>query len=224
MTNSIILGVMDRNHWKARTDIIIFINLEKKLIKWIPRDLYSSTINNRINVAYSLGGEELLLKCLNELNIYAKYCVCVLPLCFDENIKKINNINVPVNKKISFYYPLHRHEEIEKGKRIVNFNPPFENLKDDRFHEWIGARYEVNNFTKFPDFSRINRQQILLSSLLKIKYNFIYSEDNVKGINEEVLKILKMINNTWIIEKIVDNHYLSKKINGMPVLIFNKGI
>jgi hypothetical protein len=223
MTDSIILGVMDRNSWNARTDILILINPEKKIIEWIPRDLYSSTINNRINMAYSKGQEELLLKCLNDLNIFAKYCICVLPLCFDENIKKIDNIDVPVTNNMSFYYPLHRHEEIEKGKKIINFNPPFENLKDDRFHEWIGARYIINNVNviPYPDFDRIRRQQILLKCLLNIKYNFIYSEDNVKGINDEVLILLKKIDDTWIIKEIKESNYIPQKIKGMSVLTIN---
>jgi len=219
---SIILGVMDRNDWKARTDILVFIDPEKKLIKWIPRDLYSPHINNRINVAYARGGEELLIKCLNEFNIFPKYCLCVLPLCFDENIKKIDNIDVPVQKKMSYYYPLHRHQLIENGKRLIEFNPPFENLKEDRFHEWIGARYEVSNFTRFPDFNRIHRQQILLTCLLNIKYNFIYTEEHVQGMTTDVCQILKTINETWTIEKLRDYDYLSKKINRMDVLVFRQ--
>ena len=223
MTDSIILGVMDRNSWDDRTDILILINPEKKIIEWIPRDLYSSIINDRINLAYAKGKGELLLKCLNDLNIFAKYCICVLPLCFDENIKKIDNIDVEVTNNMSFYYPLHRHEEIEKGKKIINFNSPFENLKGDRFHEWIGARYRINNDSKFkpyPDFDRIRRQQILLKCLLKIKYNFIYSEDNVKGINDEVLILLKKMDNTWLIKEITENDYVPKTIDNKSVLVF----
>ena len=222
---SIILGVMDRNNWKATTDILIFIDSKKKIIKWIPRDLYSPLIKNRINKAYSIGGKKLLLECLtnlSELNISPKYCLCVLPLCFDLNIKKIDNINVPVEQKMKFYYPLHRFKEIEKGKRLIEFNPPFENLKNNRFHEWIGARYEVDNFTRFPDFNRIRRQQILLKALLSRKYNFIYSKQHVQGMNIKVLKILKTINETWTIEPILDSDYQSKIINKMDVLVLNK--
>jgi len=216
--NSIIIAVMDRNNWKARTDIIVFINPIKKLLKWIPRDLYSETIKNRINLAYAFGGQELLLKCLNELKIHAKYCICVLPECFEENIKHINTIRIPVSKPMSFYYPLHRHKEIEKGKRIINFNPPSEILSGDRFHEWIGARYQVKTDIAYPDFDRIKRQQLLLKELLKMKNSFVYSEKNTRGINKEVLELLKRIDSTWIIEEILCSSYKTKKIYGMDVL------
>lgn len=219
---SIIFAVMDRNSFKARTDIIILFDFDSKKIKWIPRDLYSPLLNNRINRAYAKGGEELLLNCLKELNINADYVVCVLPDCFEENIKIIDNINVPVEKKMSYYYPLNRHVPIEEGKKIIDFDPPFEKLQDDRFHEWIGARYNITPIKTYPDFDRIERQQILLSELLKKNINYVYSEKNAKGINEDVLRLFKTINSDWKMDKLLINDYKVSKIGKMSVLEFKK--
>lgn len=216
--NNIIVAVMDRNGWNERTDIIIYINTEQKMLQWIPRDLYSNLINNRINAAYRKGGANLLLDCLKEFNIYAEHCVCVLPLCFDENIKKINTIKVPVDKIMIFRYPLHRHIDIEKGSRIINFLPPYEILQENRFHEWIGARNYLNQKSVkviYPDIDRIKRQQILLKELLKINYSFVYSNEHVQGMNENVLEILKTIDLSWTIQNIKETDFISVNINNI---------
>ena len=72
-------------------------------------------------------------------------CICLLPCFIDNIIEKITHIDVPLYKKVSFYYPLHRHKPIEEGKRIVTFSPPKERLEKDRIHEFIGARHDVPN-------------------------------------------------------------------------------
>jgi anionic cell wall polymer biosynthesis LytR-Cps2A-Psr (LCP) family protein len=221
---TIVFAVMDRNSWLQNTDIIILFNFKDRTIKWIPRDLYSPLLNYRINFAYAKGGEKLLLECLKELNIIADYVVCVLPKCFEENIKRIGSILVPVKNKMHYYYPLHRHSPIEKGRKIVKFSPPYEILFEDRFHEWIGSRYNITPInTIYPDFDRIERQQILLNELLKnnIK-NYVYSEKNTKGINNEVLFLLKTIDSSWKIEKLLSSDYICKRINKNSVLIKKK--
>lgn len=114
---SIVVCVMDRNGYNNNTDIIVIVDSEKKSIYWIPRDLYSPRIKRKINAAYCKVGPNGLKNCLKDLNIYVKECVCLLPLFIEQAIKIINKIIVPVEENEKYYYPLHRHKPIEKGKK-----------------------------------------------------------------------------------------------------------
>lgn len=225
MLNTIVLVIMDRNNWNGRTDNIIIISKKNKKIKWIPRDLYSKSIKNRINTAYSFGGPDLLIRCLKEINIIVDNCICILPYLIDENIDNLVSITVPVSYNMKFYYPIYRHKPIEEGRKIIEFNSPNVTLKGDRIHEWIGARYEITkntNNSEFPDIHRIKRQQILLKELLKIKYKFIILNNYVRGLNDDVLNLLYEIDSTWEIEDISSKNFVATKINTMSVLEYIK--
>ena len=37
---NIVISIMDRNSWSARTDVIVIINPMLKKLTWIPRDIY----------------------------------------------------------------------------------------------------------------------------------------------------------------------------------------
>ena len=188
MQGTLVVCIMDRNRWNDNTDIIVIVHMTKKILEWIPRDLYSKSIKNRINAAYAQGGEKLLLKCLQEFNINASACVCVLPDGVNDNFNHMGEITVPVLENMTFKYPLHRHQPIENGSRLVKFHKPTELLRGDRFHEWIGARYRVPAIiNKYPDFHRIKRQQILLKQFLVKKHTFCYSDTTVQGLTNDVL-------------------------------------
>lgn len=215
-----IIAVMDRNSWKARTDIIILVILQKKKLLWIPRDLYIDDLKNRINTAYSKGGKNLLIKCLQKkLNIIIKNCICVLPKAIEEIFSKIGSIIVPVNFDRSFYYPLHRHEDIENGRKIISFYMPSEKLEGERFHEWIGARYALNPVGPFgSDLDRIYRQQILVKECIKNKINrmdFNITKNYIKDLDENIINFIKIIDESWKISCL--NNIISKKINNMEV-------
>jgi anionic cell wall polymer biosynthesis LytR-Cps2A-Psr (LCP) family protein len=184
MLDSIIIGMMDRNDFiNARMDNIIYINPNYKTIQWIPRDLYTQLINNRINTAYRLGkGSECLINCLKEFNIDVKHCLCLLPSFFEECIEIIKEIKIPVNKDLKFFYPLHRYTLIEDGKKIIEFKAPSEILSGDRIHEWIGARYSIKKDT--TDIHRISRQEILLTEIIKNKIDFsnLINSKNYNGL------------------------------------------
>ncbi len=121
---------------------------------------------------------------------------------------------------MSYHYPLHRHRPIEDGSKIIHFNPPFENLSGDRIHEWIGARSNITPIETYPDFDRILRQQILLKELLNMNISYVYSANNAKGITDEVLELLKSVDYSWNIEKILKNDYEPTTINMKSVLLF----
>ena len=220
MQGPIIVCIMDRNSWKARTDIIVIVRTKEKTLEWVPRDLYSKFITNRINVAYARGGEDLLIKSLHEFNIFATACVCILPDCVNDNFNYIGEIAVPVSEDMTFKYPLHRHQPIEEGHRIIEFHKPRELLSGDRFHEWVGARYRIPaTINKYPDFDRIRRQQILLKELLHKKHTFSHSPTTVRGLTPDIIAVLSTINSSWIIKSLRDIDYRAHTIRGISVML-----
>ena len=194
---SLVLAIMDRNNWSARTDVMVIVNPTEKTLSWIPRDLYCKTIDNRINAVYRKGQELLFLSSLQKLGYQVQHCVCMLPDVVNACIQQMPPISIPLYKTIGFEYPLHRHEPIENGKRIITFRAPVEKLSGDRIHEFIGARYSIRigsenadqqkkqykkyymdtghpNYAQkngFPDFNRMRRQQILVKEWLNTHAN-----------------------------------------------------
>ncbi len=228
---AISIVVMDRNAWTANTDIIVIIIPNKKTLLWVPRDLYCELINNRINKAYCKGRAELFLKSINsyDFDFNVTNCVCLFPSAIEKYIDKIKSIEVPVNIKREFKYPLHRHKPIEEGFKIITFNEPSETLTGDRFHEWIGARYAVNpkGFIG-TDFDRIYRQQILVKEILKKNIDIIDNNDidyinnsqDIRGLDINVINILKTVDSTWSFNTI--DKLVSKRINNKLVLVTKK--
>jgi hypothetical protein len=225
MTDNVCILIMDRNSWKARTDVIIICNPVKKNIYWLPRDLYCKRISNRLNTAYHKGKDTLVIECLKDLGINVKYCICILPNLINENIIRLGEITVPIAITRHFYYPLHRHTNIEDGKRLIKFTAPNEILAGDRIHEYIGARYAADSqliSKHFPDFDRIRRQQNLLKQLLLKKCIFHYEDEkNIQGIKDSVIQILRSVDESWKIETISENDYKTCLIKGMSVVTSN---
>jgi hypothetical protein len=221
--SAICICFMDRDYWTARTDVIVIVSLEENKLMWVPRDIYCELINDRINVAYALGGSELLIKCLNEYKVTSKYnilgCVCLLPALVNEYVKYIKSIKVPVENDIKFDYPLRRNKPIEEGSKVIEFKAPFEILSGERIHQWIGARYCIPlSLYLYPDLHRIMRQQILTRVLIDKKFDFGFILDNpeindfIQGINSSIIENLKKLNNIQI-EPINIDDYKSLYIN-----------
>jgi anionic cell wall polymer biosynthesis LytR-Cps2A-Psr (LCP) family protein len=229
--DNIVICVMDRNEYTDNTDIIIVVNPNLKQLMWVPRDIYSNIIKERINAAYREGEEELLLECLNDIGFDIQHVICLLPNAIEQIFNYINTITVPVDTNRKLYYPLHRHKPIEEGKRIVEFNRPYEILSGDRFHEWIGARtgiktqkYEDTGYYKHnlfgSDIDRIFRQQILIKQILldNIDFNDIYINTEFgRGINIDTINILKTIDNSWTFDYI--KNYKGETVNNQRVLV-----
>ncbi len=219
--NNFVITIMDRNTWTANTDIIIFVNPSKKELTWIPRDMYIKEIDKRINAAYRTGRDQLLFESLKSINYDVSYNLCILPNAINDFFNQIEEIIVPVNFDRLFFYPLHRHQPIENGKKIIEFKEPSELLKGDRFHEWIGARYgAIPKSVYSSDFDRIKRQQILVKEILKTKKNSInsYDEKSIRGLNNEILEILKNIDNTWTFN--MTRNITCKTINKKSVVVY----
>jgi anionic cell wall polymer biosynthesis LytR-Cps2A-Psr (LCP) family protein len=223
--NNFVITIMDRNEWTSNTDIIILVNPSKKELTWIPRDMYVKEIDHRINAAYRMGRDKLLFESLKSINYDASYNLCILPNAINDFFNQIEEIKVPVDFDRSFFYPLHRHQPIENGKKIIEFKAPFETLKGDRFHEWIGARYgAVPNAKYSSDFDRIRRQQTLVKEILKTKKNSIksYDETSIKGLNNEIIEVLQNIDDSWTFK--MTGKIVCTRINNKSVVVYKTDI
>lgn len=220
---TVVIGIMDRDHWEARTDVIIIADPLKKTLTWVPRDLYASEISDRINAAFSIGGGKNLINSLNQIKKNIKFCVCVLPKVIQKYIDKIGSIVVQVPINMEFYYPLKRDTPIENGKRIVKFNAPQESLSGDRIHEWIGARYGIGKRTKYyDDFGRIRRQKILMRQLLDQGFNFYIDDvnpDDIRGLCGGSIFTLRNIDKTWTLRHISIKNFVDEIIDKKAVLV-----
>jgi len=189
------IGIMDRDSWKARTDIVVVVDIVKKTITWVPRDVYIETIQNRINTAYAKGGADYLKGALISLGFDIDAVICVLPKAVNAYIQTIDSIQVKLNKKIEFNYPLHRHKPIEEGSRKISFDK-LPVLSGDRIHEWIGARSSPRA-EYASDLFRIVRQMHIVQQLIANNKHFAYSTDSIKGLTEDYYTLLCMIDSSF---------------------------
>ena len=167
---NIMVGVQDQD---GNTDNIILVNTTAKTLTWIPRDLFSFYLRDRVNRAFDVGGHPLFLNVLKHLGFPADYSVCVS----NEAIREVlcdYEITVPVKHSADYYYPLKAFEPIENGQKIVSFSPPFETLIGERIHQFLGARYRINTneCIDLPDFERIARQMVFAKQRLIEKFDF----------------------------------------------------
>lgn len=162
---------MDRDSWAARTDNIVLIEPRRRRLLWIPRDLWSDIVGDRINEAFGRGGHELLLAAIQELGLPAEYSVVLLRSAVERALNDLR-VTVPVARPMRFWYPLEPTSRLEDGAKLVRFDPPEETLAGERIHQWIGARSSADKPLRLPDFDRIERQQILIGCLLRQGYDF----------------------------------------------------
>ena len=66
-----VVAILDRDNWTANTDIIVVVDADKRRLVWVPRDLWSPLVNDRVNAAFAKGGGGLLLDALAELGLAA---------------------------------------------------------------------------------------------------------------------------------------------------------
>ena len=163
---------MDREGWDQRTDILVVVNPNSREVLWVPRDLYCTTVDNRINTAFKKGGHPLLHSSLAEHGIIVENSIIILRSAIEAALANLR-ITVPVEEHQKFYYPLAPQQAIEDGRKLVRFDPPEEILEGERIHQWIGARVPLEgNIDATLDLVRIRRQQTFLRRLLEEKFNF----------------------------------------------------
>jgi anionic cell wall polymer biosynthesis LytR-Cps2A-Psr (LCP) family protein len=167
-----VVGVMDRDSWTARTDNIVVVDARRRRLLWIPRDLFSKVVGDRINEAFGRGGPELLLAALRELGIPAESSVVLLRSAVERAIANLR-ISVPIDRTRRYWYPLEPTLNLQDGAKLVVFEPPQETLVGERIHQWVGARKSADTPPpKLPDLDRIERQKILVRRLLEERFDF----------------------------------------------------
>jgi hypothetical protein len=161
---STVVAVMDQPGPDANTDVIVVAHPGRRELLWVPRDLWSERYGCRVNGVFALRGGSALLRALGDLGIRARDWVCVPRDVSEAALAKVN-VTVPVARPLRYWYPVDRERPIEKGRRVVAFDPPHERLVGPRVHEWLGARYGVGRYA--GDIERIGRQQVFLRELLR---------------------------------------------------------
>ena len=171
-TTSTVIGIMDRDSWTARTDNIVVADARRRRLIWIPRDLWSDVVGDRINEAYGRGGHELFRAAVRELGMPVESSVVLLRSAVEHALTGLR-ITVPVGRTRRYWYPLEPRSRLEDGAKLIGFEPPQVTLTGERIHQWIGARRSADTLPpKLPDFDRIERQQVLVQRLLDDGFDF----------------------------------------------------
>jgi peptidoglycan/xylan/chitin deacetylase (PgdA/CDA1 family) len=212
-----VLGIMDGGGWAGNTDIVVVADPERKLLRWIPRDLWCDQLGDRINTAFRQGGHRALIAALGEHGIVAQHSVCLQREATERACGNVT-VTVPVEKELAFWYPRRPREPIEQGRKRVCFSPPREVLEGERIHQWIGARYAVDAGT--TDFDRIRRQQVLLRQLVHQRYAFgqvVSDPELVDWSSDEAVSELATVDGSWRLEALDD--VIDATIDGKRVLL-----
>ncbi|MBK9240061.1 MAG: LCP family protein [Acidobacteria bacterium] len=164
--------VMDSDSWTANTDNIIVVDAERQRLVWIPRDLWTDVVGDRINTAYQRGGHELLCAALGEWGWPVESSVVVQRSAVERALSTLR-ITVPVDRTRRYWYPMLPRLRLQDGRKLVQFDPPEETLEGERIHQWLGARRSADTLPpKFPDMDRIERQQTFIRRLLQEGFDF----------------------------------------------------
>jgi hypothetical protein len=159
----VVAAILDRDDWGANTDIIVIVDPRQKQLLWIPRDLWSPLLGDRINAAFARGGGPLLVKALRNLGFACSGVLCLRRSATEAALATLT-LTVPVPTRLDFWYPLHPTRPIEEGRKQISFEPPEEILSGERLHQWIGARSMLDG--SGSDLLRLDRQQIALRAML----------------------------------------------------------
>ena len=195
--SAVVVAILDRDGWTANTDVIVVADASKRRLTWVPRDLWSPMINDRINAAFMHGGGALLLDALVELGFQAESVLCLRRAASEAALAGVT-VTVPLSEPLDFWYPLDPTSRIEDGKMEVSFRPPSELLSGVRLHQWIGARTMVNGLGS--DFHRLQRQHVFLRALIAQGFDFsgvLKNPDLVRITGPDPLPLLARVKRNW---------------------------
>lgn len=217
---AVVVAILDRDNWEANTDIIVVADIDQRRLTWVPRDLWSPAIDDRINAAFALGGGELMLEALSALGFPAQAVVC-LRRAASEGALADADVTVPVSKRLDFWYPLTPTSMLQDGRIKVSFRPPRERLTGVRLHQWIGARTMVNG--RGSDFNRMRRQIVFLRALIDQGFDFrraLEDPDLVRITGPDPLPLLASVRSGWTMR--VHDWLDDATIDGKMVLVPRK--
>lgn len=192
---------MDRDSWEAQTDNIVVVDAKRRRLLWIPRDLWSEVVGDRVNAAFARGGHRLLMEALAEYRLPVGASICCHRSALEQALEGLC-ISVPVPRQLSLWYPLHPTERLEDGRKVVTFEPPREWLAGERIHQWLGARWAVDPAVgALPDLERIERQKVFVRRLLEEQIRFSRLLDDSALVSlvgrEEALADLARVQPNW---------------------------
>lgn len=195
-----VVGVMDRDNWTARTDNVVVVDAKRRRLVWVPRDLWSDAVGDRINEAFAQGGHDLLEAAVREHGLPAESSVVLLRSGVERALEGLR-VTVPVDRRRRYWYPLAPTLRLQDGRKLVCFDPPLEALSGERIHQWVGARRSADDPPPtLPDLDRIERQQVLVRALLEDGFAFAKAlEDpalaSIAG--SRALDVLCAVRPTW---------------------------
>lgn len=214
---AVVVTVMDRDRWDANTDNIVVVDPGSRLLTWVPRDLWSTAIGDRVNRAWALGGFDLLRRALAEHGLDVDAAVCVRRGAIAALLEQLT-VTVSVDRPLTFLYPVEPERPIEEGSVLVTFHPPREILCGARIHQWLGARSVPSGGGS--DLDRIRRQQTFVREVLR-------AGDDVSGAladptlaevsDPSALRTLATVTEGWTMTTIDD--VIARSIDGKDVLV-----
>ncbi|BCM18563.1 hypothetical protein [Mesorhizobium sp. J8] len=194
---AVVVAILDRDNWDANADIIVVVDVARRRLTWVPRDLWSPLLSDRINAAFAMGGGSLLLDALAGLGFTAESAICLRRGATEAALASAS-VRVPIRAPLDFWYPLTPTSRIEDGRQQVSFRPPAETLRGARLHQWIGARTMVNG--QGTDFHRMRRQIVFLRALLAQGFDFRLALKDpalVRIAGEDPLPLLARVTAGW---------------------------
>jgi hypothetical protein len=217
---AVVVAILDRDNWDANTDIIVVVDVSRRCLTWVPRDLWSPLIHDRINAAFAKGGGGLLLEALAGLGFAAESAICLRRGATEAALAGAS-VRVPIAEPLDFWYPLTPTSRLEDGRRQVSFRPPAETLSGERLHQWVGARTAVDG--QGTDFHRMRRQIVFLRALIEQAFDFhraLLDPDLARTAGEDPLPLLAQVRANWRMQ--VHDWVDDALIDGKMVLVPRK--
>ncbi|WP_162916892.1 glycosyltransferase [Dongia deserti] len=201
--------------------MIVIADPLARSLTWVPRDLWSPSLYDRVNGAFALGGTARLISALRELGFQCDHAIVVRRRATEAAAAHLS-VDVPVSEPLDFLYPLEPTKRIQEGSKTVSFRPPCERLEGERIHQWVGARRGLSRLDS--DFGRILRQQVFLRALLNQGFDFgrVIQDDSLVQLSSgNAIEELRQVRPGW--DMTCFDHVRHETIDGMMVLIKQEG-
>jgi len=198
------------------TDVNVVVDPGGRTLTWIPRDLFSKKLGDRINSVFRLGGDQARYReIIADVGFRVEHSVIIWPKAVCRAIEGVS-VLVPINKVTKYLYPLTPWQEMKRGGKKVEFSSRTGPLSGERIHQWIGARTRLPgswSYHPYPDFDRCLRQQRLIRVLLDTGFKFSrLLGDGFKASGPGAIDELKKVNRRW--GTILFDKVVPKTING----------
>jgi hypothetical protein len=216
-----VVAIMDQPGWSSCTDNIVVVATDQRSLLWVPRDLWCVTINDRINTAFATGGHAGLVAALAEHQIIVEHSICVSRTATGHAIERLA-VTVPIERPIALWYQLQPLQPIQHGRKLVRFTPPAEELRGERIHQWIGARYAPRDGggSDGSDLRRITRQHTFVRALIGQGFDFsslLSDEALIRVSSDEAVSEVARVRADWRFDVLEDLFHA--RIRGKRVLL-----